>query len=122
MPQQLSEFLRAQIEHRGISERELSRRAGLGTTTIHFIINRPESTPTYDTCVRLAAALELSPKTLLQLAGYEKAAIDEQLDETVLTLAVFLNGLPPELRGYALEACWAIARILIRASGAEDNG
>ena len=120
MPQQLSEFLRAQVEQRGISERELSRRAGLGTTTIHFIINRPKSTPTYDTCVRLATALELPPEILLQLAGYEKITLDAELDKSVLTLAIYLDGLSPELRSYALEACWAITRILVRASETED--
>jgi len=121
MPPRFGEFLRLQLDQLGMSERELSRQAGLSTTTVHQIINRPDSTPAYDTCLRLAKALNVPPRLFLQMAGYEEVDTSENWDELVVSLALYLNSLPDRTRGYALEACWAVARILARASDEENH-
>ena len=57
MSKALSEFLSKEIEKRGLSEREVSRQAGLSLMAVNRIIRNPESNPTLETGVGLADSL-----------------------------------------------------------------
>jgi transcriptional regulator with XRE-family HTH domain len=113
MSKELSEFLRREIKARGLSERALSRAAGLNDTSVHYILNNPTSKPTVETCVGLAEALDLPQPVLLRLAGYEGVGTSGALETEVEALALYLNQLPGLIRAHALEACWAVVRLII---------
>ena len=115
MSKELSEFIHKELERRGLSARELSRLAGLSTTTVHYIINNPGSQPTTETCISLAKVLELPENTLLGLAGYGQIDFSDNLNAEVFALATYLDNLPSKTREYALEGCWAIARLVAEA-------
>jgi len=112
MTKELSIFIQQEIERLGISERELSRRAGLSTTAVHHIVNRPDSRPTFETCIALAKAINVSNKVLLQMAGYGDIVLSGEVDAAITALTIYLNGLPPKIREYALEGCWSVVRLV----------
>jgi transcriptional regulator with XRE-family HTH domain len=115
MSKELSKYLRQELGKRNLSERELSRLAGLSTMTINFIIRNPTSNPTVETCVAIADALEVSSELIFQLAGYSIVGLADEIDPEVKALAIYLNGLPPEIRAYALKGAWAIAQLVTQA-------
>jgi len=112
---ELSEYLRQELGKRNLSARELSRQAGLSTMTINYIINNPVSNPTVETCVGIAKALEVPPELIFQLAGYNLVGLAEEIDPEVKALAIYLNGLPSEIRAYALKGAWATAQLVTQA-------
>ena len=115
MSKELSEFLRQELLNRGISEREVSRRAGLSPVAINYIINNPTSNPTVETCAGIARALDLPSELIFQLAGYSIVGLADEIDPEVKALAIYLNGLPPEIRAYALKGAWATAQLVTQA-------
>ncbi len=115
MSKELSEFLRQELLQRGISEREVSRRAGLSPVAINYIINNPTSNPTVETCAGIARALDLPSELIFQLAGYSIVGLADEIDPEVKALAIYLNGLPPEIRVYALKGAWATAQVVTQA-------
>jgi len=115
MSKELSEFLRQELIKRGVSEREASRRAGLSPVAINYIINNPASNPTVETCVGIANALEVPSELIFQLAGYSIVGLADEIDPEVKALAIYLNGLPPEIRVYALKGAWATAQVVTQA-------
>lgn len=115
MSKELSEFLRQELEKRDLSEREVSRRAGLSSRSLNHIINNPASNPTVETCVGIARALDLPSELIFQLAGYSIVGLAEEIDPEVKALAIYLNGLPPEIRAYALKGAWATAQLVTQA-------
>ncbi|OQA17475.1 MAG: helix-turn-helix protein [Chloroflexi bacterium ADurb.Bin360] len=112
---ELSEYLRQELLKRNLSRRELSRRADLSTMAVNHIINNPASNPTVETCVGIAKALEVSPELIFQLAGYSIVGLADEIDPEVKALAIYLNGLPPEIRVYALKGAWATAQVVTQA-------
>ena len=115
MSKEFSEFIQREIERRNISQRELSKQAGLSIKAVYYIINNPGSKPNVETCSKLARSLDLPEALLLELAGYTNVANITSLEKRVTALAVYLNNLPKRMRGYALDACWAITRIMADA-------
>lgn len=115
MSKALSDFLSHEIEKVGISERELSRRAGLSVMAVNRIIRNPESTPTADTCIKLAQALNAPVTLLLQLAGYGDIDLSGEINPEIAAFATYLNHLSPKTYMLALEACWSVTRILAQA-------
>lgn len=121
MPEELSLFIKREIEKRGLSERELSRRAKLSPTAVHQIVNKPDSTPTIETCAGLAKALDVPLLSVLQLAGYGEVNIPEEVDAEITAFAVYLNNLPEPTRTYALEACWSVVRLIVLAASEQPS-
>lgn len=119
MSKELSEFIRKELERRGIAARDLSKRAGLSSTTVHYILHNPDSQPAIETCTSLAKVLELPEKLLLQLAGYGEIDFASNLSADVFALASYLDSLPAKAREYALQGCWGTARLV--AKFAEDK-
>jgi len=115
MSKELSEYLRQELVQRNVSEREISRRAGLSPMALNYIITNPTSNPTVETCVGIAKALEVAPELIFQLAGYNFVGLAEEIDPEVKALAIYLNGLPPEIRVYALKGAWATAQVVTQA-------
>jgi len=115
MTKALSDYLSQEIAKIAISERELSRRAGLSVMAVNRIIRNPESTPTADTCIKLAHALNVPITLLLQLAGYGEIDLSEQVAPEIAAFAAYLNHLSPKTYTLALEACWSVTRILAQA-------
>ena len=115
MSKEFSEFIQKEIERRNISQRELSKQADLSFKAVHYIINNPSSQPKVETCSKLARALDLPEALLLELAGYTNVADAISLEKQVAAFAVYLNSLPERVRGYALDACWAITKIMADA-------
>lgn len=64
----LADWVITQIEQRGWSQRELSRRAGLSQAHISNVLNRVAA-PGADFCVAIARALDVQPEYTLRLAG-----------------------------------------------------
>ena len=83
--------------------------------TVNYIINNPDSQPDVETCSKLARALGLPEVLLLELAGYTNVADAISLEKQVAAFAIYLNSLPARVRGYAMDACWAIAKIMADA-------
>jgi transcriptional regulator with XRE-family HTH domain len=115
MSKELSEFLSQKLANREMSEREISRRAGLSPRSLNYIINNPASNPTVETCVGIAKALEVPPELIFQLAGYSTVGLADEIDPEVKALAIYLNGLPSEIRAYALKGAWATAQLVTQA-------
>ncbi len=115
MSKELSEFLSQKLANREMSEREISRRAGLSPRSLNYIINNPASNPTVETCVGIAKALEVPPELIFQLAGYSIVGLADEIDPEVKALAIYLNGLPSEIRSYALKGAWATAQLVTQA-------
>lgn len=115
MSKELSEFLRQELAKRELSEREASRKAGLSSKAINYIVNNPTSNPTVETCAGIARALDLPSELIFQLAGYSIVGLAEEIDPEVKALAIYLNGLPPEIRAYALKGAWATAQLVTQA-------
>ncbi len=113
MSKALSDFLSKEVKARGISERELSRRAGLSVMAVNRIIRNPESTPVVETCIGLAQALDLPASLLLQLAGYSSTDLSEETHPDVAAFAAYLNQLPAKARELTLEICWSVSRIVV---------
>jgi hypothetical protein len=82
---------------------------------VNHIINNPSSNPTVETCVGIAKALEVPPELIFQLAGYSIVGLADEMDPEVKALAIYLNGLPPEIRVYALKGAWATAQVVTQA-------
>ena len=80
--------------------------------TVNSIIVNPDSQPDVKTCINLARALEIPEKIMLELAGYTEVASSTPLEKQVAAFAIYLNSLPKRVRGYALDACWAITKII----------
>ena len=83
--------------------------------TVNYIINNPDSQPDVETCSKLARVLNLPEALLLELAGYTNVTNAISLDKQVTAFAIYLNSLPERVQGYALDACWAIAKIMADA-------
>jgi hypothetical protein len=73
-----------------------------------------------ETCIGLARALDVPEMTILSLAGYGEVDLSAEIDAETKAFAVYLASLPPDLRAYALETCWAVTEILVRATGSEE--
>lgn len=112
MSNELSDFIRREIQRLGISERELSRRANLSVMTVNYVVKNPESRPNYETCVALAKVLEVPETVILQMAGYRKIDSTADLSTEVFALACYLDNLPAKAREYALQGCWGTARLV----------
>lgn len=78
------EWLQKEIELRGISQRELARRAGLGNATVARILNETRN-PGLDFCHAVAHALHVPVEDVLRQAGLIEFNPDS---ETELTQAL----------------------------------
>jgi len=67
-PKEFVKLLRDVMEKNGWGVREVARRAELSHTLISNIVNLGEQ-PSFDTCVALAPVLDVSPVTLIYMAG-----------------------------------------------------
>jgi transcriptional regulator with XRE-family HTH domain len=99
MATKLSTWLANEIETRGWSIRELSRRAGISHTTVADVISQ-QRIPTWDFCAAIAGALDKSPEDVFRLAGLLPPlppAVKEEREAIGL-----LRNLSPDLRAAAL--------------------
>lgn len=65
----LSDYLARELQTRGWSMRELSRRSGMSHAQISNVING-DSNAGYEFCLAIAKALDVEPGTLLSMAGF----------------------------------------------------
>lgn len=70
MSQAFSDWLRRKIGEAGLSERRVSEEAGLGATTVNWLLRHPQFDPRPETCRRLAAFFRVPEDYLLRLAGH----------------------------------------------------
>ena len=70
MSKEFSMFLKDELKRRRISQRGGALYAGIGSTTIHYIINNPESNPRPETINSIADGWHLPRRQLYELAGY----------------------------------------------------
>lgn len=115
MSEELIDFICREIDRLHISQRELSRRAGLSDMAVNYIVKNPTARPNVDTCVSLARALDVPERVLLELAGYTDIGRSMSLDKSVAAFAIYLHELPETVRQHCLDACWAITRIMAEA-------
>lgn len=64
----LSDLLVKELQKRGWSQRELSRRSGISPTQISHVISE-QANPGSDFCLAIARALRYSPEEIMRLAG-----------------------------------------------------
>jgi len=95
----LSDWLATQLETRGWSQRELSRRSGISPTQISDIISG-KANPGADSSIAIARALGEPPEKLLRLAGI-LPALPPAVPEEREALAI-LRTLGAQARAYAL--------------------
>lgn len=95
------------------SQRELARRAGISSGAISMIMNGLV-TPEYETLEKIAAALEIDPSPLFELAGLRAESLE--FDPAVTYIAQRLSDLPDWLKDEALtgvrgviEGYWSVA-------------
>lgn len=70
MSKELSMFLKDELKRRRISQRGGALYARIGPTTIHYIINNPESNPRPETINSIADGWRIPRRQLYELAGY----------------------------------------------------
>jgi transcriptional regulator with XRE-family HTH domain len=89
----LATFLRAELEKRGWRPYNLAIRSGVASSTLWNILNAEDVVPKRETLTRLARALELPPRILLEYAGY---VIDESSssEERLMRLSRLLDAMP----------------------------
>ena len=76
-----SEWLKAEMEQRGMGVRELARQAGVSPGTISHILNGTRG-PGPETCTKIARALDMPEILVFMKAGL----MEETREETELTL------------------------------------
>jgi hypothetical protein len=102
-----------------MSERELSRQAGLSDMAVNYIVSHPDSQPKMETCIRLAEALEIPAIIILELAGYGRIDLPENMDPEVSAFASYVTNLSQEVRAHILDVCWAIVDLVDVFDGSE---
>ena len=105
----------------GLKQSELATMAGLTSSYLSFLENRKKPPPSDEVCGKLAAALELSPETLLEPAHLERApealrarvhSLQRSLHKERRSVRQFMEGLlspflfagPPGYRESAIDA------------------
>lgn len=105
----LSDFVRRMIDEKGLSYREVERRAGaagyeISHATVGDIINKPDKTVQLDTLVALAAGLDVDIEVLTSLASGEGSDLDlnKIIERDMREIARILNGADEKEREYGL--------------------
>lgn len=91
----LGAWLVKEMDSRGWSVRELSRRAGTSHTTISQVI-AGQRRPTYKFCIQIARALHVPDDDLLVLAGLKRQPLQPLEDEQ--EMIAILRALPAQMR------------------------
>lgn len=95
-----ADWLSDQLRDRHLTQKELADKAGLGKSTINKLVNRKIMRPDPATYVAIAKALDLSPITVFQAAGFLPLdLVIPELEE----FKVVLSELSPEARKTGLE-------------------
>jgi len=100
-------WLSQELKQRGLSQRELGRRAGVSRQLVVRVLSggMPASA---DFCIKVAIALDTSPVAALKLAGHLPADVsaDDRLtvaDTTLSEVIAIAQTLPPKQRDLLLE-------------------
>jgi transcriptional regulator with XRE-family HTH domain len=104
MSEALRFWLSEELNRRGWSHRELARQIETSQSFVSRII-KGENPPSVNFCYRIAQALEVSPETVLRLAGILPPASPGQPsdDSTLQELVELARTLTPENRQDVLE-------------------
>ena len=92
-------WMQSQINDRGWTQRELSRRSGVSQAQISNFINGSRK-PTADACQRLAQALEHPLDTVLREAGILTSSGED--DPTIAETVELMRNMPPNKKRLAL--------------------
>jgi len=94
-----NDWLHDELNKRGWSNLELSKRSGVATSTISMIVSG-QNKPGYNFCVRISRPLKLPPEIVLRKAGLlPKKPEDNELNEQLLFL---FEKLPSEQKSLVL--------------------
>lgn len=92
-------LIRARLDEKGWSIRELARRADLPQATVHKIITGETTQPRMETLEQIARPLGISAKSLLQAAAEDAGYVTSDDDPDGLGLLIAgLKELSPERR------------------------
>ena len=89
-------WLKEELNHRGWSHSQLSRRAGISQAAISNVLSG-ERRPGCDFCVKIAAALDLSPVLVLIKAGILSPQSPDD-DPALTELSELIRSLSPDQR------------------------
>lgn len=78
---EFAEWLKKEMEKRGLRQVDLARRTGIGTGQISRILNMERGVGP-ESAVAIARALKIPPETVFRKAGLLPPAPDEPLDHT----------------------------------------
>jgi len=117
MNDKLSVWLAKELEQRGWSHRELSRRAGVSQTAVSQTISE-ERNVGWDFCAKIAGPLGVTPEEVLQRAGLLTAPGQDD-DKLVKQLSDRLKQLNPERRQRVLD--FALFEYQEQAKGQEQS-
>ena len=93
----LGNWLQSQLKKRGWSQGELSRRSGLSQPQISGLIAGSKD-PSAEACRKLANVFEVTPETVMRLAGLLPSSAD---DDEVAEAIELLRAMPTEKRSLA---------------------
>lgn len=106
MATELIDWAGRELETRGWSMRELSRRSGLSVGTISDVLN-DRANPGLDFCVGVARALDVPPENVLRMAGLipRRTTRQEMIDE----ILYHFDGLNEEDQLRVITMTWALS-------------
>jgi transcriptional regulator with XRE-family HTH domain len=89
----LGTYLLGLLEKRNMTQDQLAEQSGVGAARISDMINKPEAEPRLSTFVKVATALDVPLRTLLDAAGYPIERV-ETAAEAQRRLALLLDAAP----------------------------
>lgn len=107
MTTELINWIDRELEERGWSMRELSRRSGMSHGTISDVLN-DRTNPGLDFCVGVARALDVPPENVLRMAGLipRRTTRRELIDE----ILYHFEGLSEDDQLRIITMTWALSR------------
>ncbi len=114
-----ADWLTEQLHKRKMTQKDLADKAGVGKSAINKIARRMVMRPDPRTYVAIAKALDVSPITVLRIAGILPP--DPELPE-LEDYKIILARLSPETRQIGLELIKTVARCEKQQKTAESAG
>lgn len=106
VPTTLINLINTRLSELEWSQRQLSRASGVSSGAINNLL-RGESVPETATVEKIADALGISRRRMLESLAGSNAAPESALDASALYIAKRLTGLPEDIRALAIDALGA---------------
>lgn len=88
-------LLKHEIHSRGMSQNELADRAGIASSTLTHIFQRPERVPDLTTLQRLSRALDIPLRRLIEACGFTVEQLAPDQDGQIRAIVAALPQLQP---------------------------